>query len=145
MMVLRGKNAIVTGSTSGIGLGIAQTLAQAGVNVMLNGLGDPKETEAQRARLEKDHGVKVLFSPANMLDEQAIVGMVKAACAAFGTVDILMLALSASSKFNAEWPFLTYLRDIGREATSRWLDENFERIGNESSTDIRTLFEGSET
>jgi NTE family protein len=56
-----------------------------------------------------------------------------------------MLALSASSKFNAEWPFLIHLRDIGREATSRWLDESFERIGNESSTDIRTLFEGSES
>jgi 3-hydroxybutyrate dehydrogenase len=90
MMVLRGKNAIVTGSTSGIGLGIAQALAQAGVNVMLNGLGDPKETETQRARLEKDHDVKVLYSPANMLDEQAIVGLVEATCAAFGTVDVLV-------------------------------------------------------
>ena len=53
-----------------------------------------------------------------------------------------ILALSASSKVNAEWAFLIHLRDIGREAASRWLDESFDRIGKESSADIRPLFEG---
>ncbi len=53
-----------------------------------------------------------------------------------------MLALSASSKLNAEWAFLIHLRDIGRAAASRWLEESFDRIGKESSVDIRTLFAG---
>jgi len=53
-----------------------------------------------------------------------------------------MLALSASSKLNAEWAFLIHLRDIGRAAASRWLEESFDRIGKESSVDIRTFFAG---
>jgi len=88
--MLHGKNAIVTGSTSGIGLGIAEALAQAGTNVMMNGLGDAKEIEADRARLEKDHGVKVLYSPANMMDRHEIVGMIEIARETFGAVDILV-------------------------------------------------------
>ncbi len=88
--MLHGKNAIVTGSTSGIGLGIAEALAQAGTNVMMNGLGDAKEIEADRARLEKDHGVKVLYSPANMMDGHEIVGMIEIARETFGAVDILV-------------------------------------------------------
>ena len=53
-----------------------------------------------------------------------------------------MLALLASSKVNAEWAFLIHLRDIGRAAANRWLEESFDRIGKESSVDIRTLFAG---
>ena len=53
-----------------------------------------------------------------------------------------MLALSASSKLNAEWAFLIHLRDIGRAAASCWLEESFDRIGKESSVDIRTMFAG---
>lgn len=52
-----------------------------------------------------------------------------------------MLALSASSKLNAEWAFLIHLRDIGRAAASSWLDENFDNIGKESSVDIRAMFD----
>ncbi len=88
--MLLGKNAIVTGSTSGIGLGIAEALAQAGINVMMNGFGDAREIEADRARLERDQGVKVLYSPANMMDRHEIVGMVETAREAFGSVDILV-------------------------------------------------------
>ncbi len=88
--MLHGKNAIVTGSTSGIGLGLAEALAQSGANVMINGLGDAKEIEADRARLEKDHGVKVLYSPANMMDGHEIVGMIEIARETFGAVDILV-------------------------------------------------------
>jgi 3-hydroxybutyrate dehydrogenase len=88
--MLHGRNAIVTGSTSGIGLGIAEALAQAGTNVMMNGLGDAKEIEADRARLENEHGVKVLYSPADMMEQYEIVSMVEATREAFGTVDILV-------------------------------------------------------
>ena len=88
--MLHGKNAIVTGSTSGIGRGLAEALAQSGANVMINGLGDAKEIEADRARLEKDHGVKVLYSPADMMDRHEIVGMVETAREAFGGVDVLV-------------------------------------------------------
>ncbi len=88
--MLHEKNAIVTGSTSGIGLGIAEALAQAGANVMMNGFGDPREIEAKRTRLEKGHGVKVLHSPANMTDQHEIVGMVETTRKAFGSVDILV-------------------------------------------------------
>lgn len=88
--MLKGKNAVITGSTSGIGLAIARGLAEQGVNVMLNGLGDPAENEAIRAGLEQEMGVKVLFSPANMLKPAEIADMIKTAEATFGSVDILV-------------------------------------------------------
>ena len=88
--MLHGKNAIVTGSTSGIGLGIAEALAQAGANVTMNGFGYAMAIEADRARLEKDHGVIVLHSPANMKDQHKIVSMVEITRKAFGSVDILV-------------------------------------------------------
>ncbi len=78
--MLHGKNAIVTGSTSGIGLGIATALAHAGANVMMNGFGDAKEIEADRVRLEKDHDVKVLYSPADMMDRQLETAAIKKLC-----------------------------------------------------------------
>jgi 3-hydroxybutyrate dehydrogenase len=62
----KGKNAIVTGSTSGIGLGIARAFAEAGMNVILNGFGEAGEIEGIRAGIEKDHGVRVLYSGADM-------------------------------------------------------------------------------
>ena len=75
--MLAGKNAIVTGSTSGIGLGMATGLARAGANVVLNGLGDPHEIEATRAALEADAGTKILFNGANMLKPEEIAGLVE--------------------------------------------------------------------
>lgn len=88
--MLKGKNALVTGSTSGIGLAMARALAEQGANVMINGLGDPAENEAIRASIEADFGVKALFSPANMLKADEIQAMVQAAQAQFGSVDILV-------------------------------------------------------
>jgi 3-hydroxybutyrate dehydrogenase len=88
IMSLAGKSAIVTGSTSGIGLAIATALARAGADVMLNGLGEPAELEAIRAKLAADTGRKILFSPANMMKPEEIAAMVKAAEADFGKVDI---------------------------------------------------------
>ena len=64
--MLKGQTAIVTGSTSGIGLSIAEALARAGANVMLNGFGDRKEIEQLRAKLEADIGVTVAYSDADM-------------------------------------------------------------------------------
>jgi 3-hydroxybutyrate dehydrogenase len=89
-MPLKGKSAVITGSTSGIGLGFAKALAAQGVNVMLNGLGDAKEIEATRAGIESEHKIKALYSPANMLKGDEITAMVKEAEKAFGAVDILI-------------------------------------------------------
>jgi 3-hydroxybutyrate dehydrogenase len=87
---LGGKAAIVTGSTSGIGLAIAEALAGARAAMMLNGFGDPGEIEARRSRLAKSHGVTVRHSGADMADGLAVVAMVHEAEAAFGRVDILV-------------------------------------------------------
>jgi len=86
----KGKNAIVTGSTSGIGLGIAQAFAEAGMNVILNGFGEAGEIEGIRAGIEKDHGVRVLYSGADMTKPDDIAAMVSAAEGALGGVDILV-------------------------------------------------------
>ena len=86
----KGKNAIVTGSTSGIGLGIAQAFAEAGMNVMLNGFGEAGEIEGIRAGIEKDHGVRVLYSGADMTKPDDIAAMVTDAEGALGGVDILV-------------------------------------------------------
>ena len=88
--MLKGKAAIVTGSTSGIGLGIAQALAARGAGVMLNGFGDAKEIDALRAELAGAHGVRVSYSGADMSRPAEIVAMVEQATAELGRVDILI-------------------------------------------------------
>ena len=85
-----GRNAIVTGSTSGIGLGIARSFAQVGMNVMLNGLGNAEEIEATRRDIEGMFGVKAAYSPADMSKAGDIQRMIDAASEAFGQVDILV-------------------------------------------------------
>ncbi len=89
-MSLKGRSAIVTGSTSGIGLAIARGFAAQGANVMINGLGDPAEIERTRAAIEAEFGVRALYSPANMLSGDEIAGMVREAEGALGAVDILV-------------------------------------------------------
>ena len=88
--MLQGKTAIVTGSTSGIGLGIAQALAARGADIMLNGFGDAKEIDALRAELAAGHGVRVSYSGADMSRPAEIVAMVEQATAELGRVDILV-------------------------------------------------------
>ncbi|MCC2655606.1 MAG: 3-hydroxybutyrate dehydrogenase [Panacagrimonas sp.] len=88
--MLKGKSALVTGSTSGIGLGIATGLADAGVNVMLNGFGDAGEIERLRAELEQRTGVKVAYSAADMTRPEEITRMVEDAETQFGSVDVLV-------------------------------------------------------
>lgn len=87
---LKGKVAIVTGSTSGIGLGIARKLAAEGANIVINGLGDPAATEAIGAAIEAEFGVRCIYSPANMLSGAEIAGMVQLAADTFGGCDILV-------------------------------------------------------
>jgi 3-hydroxybutyrate dehydrogenase len=88
--MLKGKTAIVTGSTSGIGLGIARALGAEGANLMLNGFGDAAQIESLRAGLAGEFGVKVAYSGADMSRPEQIRQMVKDASAQLGSVDILV-------------------------------------------------------
>lgn len=88
--MLKGRSAVVTGSTSGIGLAIAQALAAAGADVMINGFGDAAAIETERAGLESEYGVRALYSGADMSKGGEIAGMIAEAAAAFGAVDILV-------------------------------------------------------
>jgi 3-hydroxybutyrate dehydrogenase len=87
---LAGRIAIVTGSTSGIGLGIARAFAEAGMHVMLNGFGDKAEIEKTRMELEESCHVKTAYSAADMSKPSDIVGMVEDARRLLGRVDVLV-------------------------------------------------------
>lgn len=89
-MSLKGKAALVTGSTSGIGLGIARALAAAGADIMLNGFGDAAQIEALRAELAATHGVKAGYSAADISKPEQIAAMVAEAANTLGSVDILV-------------------------------------------------------
>jgi 3-hydroxybutyrate dehydrogenase len=84
------RTAIVTGSTSGIGLAVARALAEAGHAVMMNGLGDPAAIEAERARIADETGAPVAFHGADLSDLSAIADLVAATEARFGQVDIVV-------------------------------------------------------
>jgi len=86
----KGKTAIITGSTSGIGLGIAEALAGAGMNIMLNGFGDADEIEATRAGLESRHGVTVGYHGADMSKPEEIADLMSSTAAEFGAVDVVV-------------------------------------------------------
>jgi 3-hydroxybutyrate dehydrogenase len=89
-MILKGKSAIVTGSTSGIGLAIAKAFAAEGASVTINGFGDAGAIEAERAALEATAGAKAYYSNADMMDPAAIAAMVTACNAATGGPDIIV-------------------------------------------------------
>src|SRR3569832_34983 len=89
-MQFKNKMALVTGSTSGIGLGIARAFAREGANIILNGFGDAAEIEKLRAGIENEHGVKARHDGADMSKPDAIEAMMAKALAEFGSVDVLV-------------------------------------------------------
>jgi 3-hydroxybutyrate dehydrogenase len=90
MNMLKGKTALVTGSTSGIGQGIAEALAAQGANIVLNGFGDAGAIETLRKEIAEKNGVTVIYNGADMTKPAEIAGMVKDAEGQFGAVDILV-------------------------------------------------------
>jgi 3-hydroxybutyrate dehydrogenase len=88
--MFKGQTALVTGSTSGIGLGIATALAAKGANVILNGFGDANQIKALRAKIAADHGVTVRHDGADLSQQAPIEAMMSKALADFGAVDILV-------------------------------------------------------
>ncbi len=88
--MLKGKTTLVTGSTTGIGQGIAQALAARGANIVLNGFGDAAQIEKLRSQIASEHGVTVRYDGADMSSAEAIEAMMKKALAEFGAVDILV-------------------------------------------------------
>ncbi|WP_290497103.1 3-hydroxybutyrate dehydrogenase [Hyphomonas sp. UBA4494] len=88
--MIKGKTALVTGSTSGIGKAIADRLAQEGCNVVLNGFGDADEIKALQGEMEKEHGVQIGYSGADLTNPDAIEEMMAYVTAEFGGADILV-------------------------------------------------------
>lgn len=144
MTSLQGKTAIVTGSTSGIGEGIARVLAKAGANILFNGFGDRAAIDALVAEVARTHGVKTAYSAADMSKPEQVAAMVAQAKAELGSVDVLVnnagiqhtaliqdfppekwdaiIAINLSSAFHAM-----------RAAISLMLEQNFGRIINIAS------------
>ncbi len=87
--MLKGKTALITGSTSGIGLGVAQGFAAQGINIVMNGFGDQDEIEKERSAIE-DMGVKVIYNGADMTKPDEITQMIEDAVKEFGSIDILV-------------------------------------------------------
>jgi 3-hydroxybutyrate dehydrogenase len=88
--MLKGKTALVTGSTSGIGLGIARALAGQGADIVMNGFGDAGQIEKLRAGIEGEFKIRAIYSPADMAKPAEIEAMVKEATTKLGRVDILV-------------------------------------------------------
>ena len=89
-MSLSQRNALVTGSTSGIGLAIARALAKEGANVVINGMGEAAAIEAERGKIEKEFGVKAFYNGADMMKPAEIAAMVADAQTKLGSLDILV-------------------------------------------------------
>ncbi|WP_419952022.1 3-hydroxybutyrate dehydrogenase [Methylobacterium sp.] len=89
-MILTSKTAIVTGSTSGIGLAYARAFAKEGANVVINGFGKPEDIEKERAGIETDFGVKAAYSPADLTKPGEIEGLIRLGEETFGSVDVLV-------------------------------------------------------
>ena len=89
-MSLAHRHALVTGSTSGIGLAIARALAKEGADVVINGFGDKTAIEGERDKIEKEFGVKAFYNPADMSKGAEIAAMIADAQSKMGSLDILV-------------------------------------------------------
>jgi 3-hydroxybutyrate dehydrogenase len=88
--MLEGKCALITGSTQGLGLAAAKRFAAAGCNIVINGLGDQREIDVMCAQIEKEHGVRAVYSNANLARADEIERMLGISLEAFGAIDILV-------------------------------------------------------
>lgn len=88
--MLKGKCALITGSTQGLGYAMAERLAAEGCHIMLNGFGDPAEIEVKRRHIEDSHGVRVLHHGADLAVPAQITDLVESADRAFGAIDIVI-------------------------------------------------------
>ena len=142
---LSGKTALVTGSTSGIGLGIARTLAAEGANVLLNGFGDAKEIEQLQTDLAKEFGVQVAYHNADMTKPAEIEAMIAFASDKFGGVDVLVNNAGIQFVANVEdfptekWDAIIAINLTSAFHTSRLVlprmrEQNWGRIINLAST-----------
>jgi 3-hydroxybutyrate dehydrogenase len=101
LSILKGKTAVVTGSTSGIGLGCARAFAGAGAHIVLNGIGAPADVEKTRTAIENAFGMKAIYSPANMAEPMEIASMIRLAEKTFGRVDVLV---NNAGIWDVRWP-----------------------------------------
>nr|WP_315259822.1 3-hydroxybutyrate dehydrogenase [uncultured Duganella sp.] len=142
---LSGKTALVTGSTSGIGLGIARSLAAEGANVLLNGFGDAKEIEQLQADLATEFGVQVAYHNADMTKPAEIEAMIAFAGDKFGGVDVLVNNAGIQFVANVEdfpvekWDAIIAINLTSAFHTSRLVlprmrEQNWGRIINLAST-----------
>jgi 3-hydroxybutyrate dehydrogenase len=106
-MSLASKTALVTGSTSGIGLAMARAFAKEGANVVLNGFGKPEDIETTRTAIESEFGVKAAHSPADLTKPDETEAMVALAVERFGSVDVLVN--------NAGMQFVSPVEEFPRE------------------------------
>jgi 3-hydroxybutyrate dehydrogenase len=88
--MLQGKCALITGSTQGLGLAAAKRFAAAGCNIVMSGFGDPREIDAARAAMELDHGIRTLYSDADLAQAHQIERMLAETTETFGGVDVLI-------------------------------------------------------
>ncbi|AEV34598.1 3-hydroxybutyrate dehydrogenase [Pseudovibrio sp. FO-BEG1] len=133
--MLSGKTAVITGSTSGIGLAYARAMAEQGANIMINGFGDADAIEKERAGIESDFGVKCVYSSADMTKPDEIHAMIHEAHKTLGSVDVLVnnagiqhveaiehfpvekwdaiIAINLSSAFHTIRTAVPYMREAG--------------------------------
>jgi 3-hydroxybutyrate dehydrogenase len=88
--MLRDRTAVITGSTSGIGLGLAEAFATAGYRLVINGIATPEEALLLTHRLEEQHQTQVFYHPANLADPEQCTALIHDAQQHFGSVDILI-------------------------------------------------------
>jgi len=121
-MSLKGKAAVVTGSTSGIGLAYARAFAKEGANIVLNGFGDAAAIEKERAGIESEFGVKAVYSPADMTKPDEVAAMIALSESTYGACDVLVC--NAGIQFVApveEFPVEKWQQIIAINLTSAFL------------------------